>query len=93
MGRLLQKNYTTIISQIEVICNALLYDYLDLNKYFGRDDRLNRKTTEQTDKIKPIERKITIGNMTYIVVSHFSKTSTDTAEDKIERLIKRDIKG
>ncbi|WP_080557294.1 transposon-encoded TnpW family protein [Ruminococcus albus] len=54
---------------------------------------MNRKTTEQTDKIKPIERKITIGNMTYIVVSHFSETSTDTAEDKIERLIKRDING
>ncbi|MCR5237382.1 MAG: transposon-encoded TnpW family protein [Lachnospiraceae bacterium] len=43
--------------------------------------------------MKPIERKITIGNMTYIVVSHFSETSNDTAEDKIERLIKRDING
>ena len=79
--------------RIGVICNVLLYVNSDINKYFGRDDRLNRKTTEQTDKMKPIEHKITIGNMTYIVVSHFSETSTDTAEDKIERLIKRDIKG
>ena len=30
-----------------MICNVLLYDYLDLNKYFGRDDRLNRKTTNR----------------------------------------------
>lgn len=30
-----------------MICNVLLYVYLDLNKYFGRDDRLNRKTTNE----------------------------------------------
>ncbi len=51
------------------------------------------ETKEKNGKIKskPTEHSISIGGMTYVIVSHFSDTSTDTAKEKIERLIKRDV--
>ena len=67
---------------------------MDNIKLLGRNDYLSKKTTEQNIDIsnKTIsEREITIGKITYTIVSHFSDTSKDTVEDKIERLIKRDL--
>lgn len=50
------------------------------------------KITENTaPKNKPIEHTISIGGITYSIVSHFSDTSTDSVMKKIERLIKRDV--
>ena len=53
-----------------------------------------KKTTEQnTNKDNYINsHEIKIGDITYIVVSHFDDKSKETAEEKIERLISRDIK-
>ena len=51
------------------------------------------KTTEQNiSKDISSLHEIKIGGITYTVVSHFSDISNETVEDKIERLIKRDIK-
>lgn len=33
-----------------------------------------------------------IGKMTYIVRIHFSKTSTETMEDKIKRMLKNEVR-
>ena len=55
---------------------------------------MNRKTTEHnTNKDISYKHYIEIGGITYKVISHFSDISNETAEDKIERLIKRDIKA
>lgn len=52
-----------------------------------------KKTTEQkTSKDIINSHEIKIGDITYTVVSHFDNKSNETAEDKIERLISRDIK-
>jgi hypothetical protein len=52
-----------------------------------------KKTSEQnTNKEILNSHEIKIGDITYIVVSHFDNKSKETAEDKIERLISRDIK-
>ncbi|MBE6869850.1 MAG: hypothetical protein E7494_14040 [Ruminococcus albus] len=53
-----------------------------------------KKTTEQkTNKDNYINsHEIKIGDITYTVVSHFDDRSNETAEEKIERLISRDIK-
>lgn len=52
---------------------------------------LEKEEKDNTTKNKPTEHSISIGGITYIVVSHFSESSADTAKDKIERLIKRDL--
>jgi hypothetical protein len=56
---------------------------------------LNRKTTKHKTSNANISHShdIEIGGITYIVVSHFNDKSDETAEDKIARLIKRDIKA
>ena len=52
-----------------------------------------KKTTEQNTKKEIFNsHEIKIGGITYTVVSHFDNKSNETAEDKIERLISRDIK-
>ena len=53
-----------------------------------------KKTTEQkTNKDNYINsHEIKMGGITYTVISHFDDKSKETAEDKIERLISRDIK-
>ncbi|MBO4866886.1 MAG: transposon-encoded TnpW family protein [Ruminococcus sp.] len=52
-----------------------------------------KKTTEQkTSKDISTSHEIKIGDITYTVVSHFDNKSKETAEEKIERLISRDIK-
>ena len=56
-----------------------------LSKVLEKDKKNN------TSKNKPTEHTISIGGVKYIVVSHFSESSADTAKDKIERLIKRDL--
>ena len=52
---------------------------------------LEKVKKNNTSKNKPTEHTISIGGVSYIVVSHFSECSADTAKDKIERLIKRDL--
>ena len=56
---------------------------------------MNRKTTKHKTSNTDLSHShdIEIGGITYIVVSHFSDKSDETAEDKITRLIKRDIKA
>ena len=52
-----------------------------------------KKTTEQrTNKEILNSHEIKIGDITYTVVSYFDDKSNETVEDKIERLISRDIK-
>ena len=53
--------------------------------------KISEITESITHQNKPIEHSISIGDMTYVIVSHFSDTSTDSVKDKIERLIKRDV--
>ena len=56
---------------------------------------MNRKTTKHKTSNTDLSHThdIEIGGITYTVVSHFSEKSHETAEDKITRLIKRDIKA
>ena len=52
---------------------------------------MNKTTEQNINKDISSSHEITIGGITYTVVSHFSNTSNETVEKKIERLIKRDI--
>ena len=56
---------------------------------------MNRKTTKHKTSNANISHShdMEIGGITYTVVSHFSDKSDENAEDKIARLIKRDIKA
>ena len=56
---------------------------------------MNRKATKHKASNVNISHShdIEIGGITYTVVSHFNDKSDETAEDKIARLIKRDIKA
>lgn len=56
-----------------------------MSKILEKEEKDNTLVTSST------EHTISIGYMTYIVVSHFDETAEDTAIDKIERLIKRDV--
>lgn len=47
------------------------------------------KTANTTEQIPVVRKKI--GKTTYIVKLHFSKTSKQTLNDKIMRLVKSDI--
>ena len=48
--------------------------------------------TKQTEERKPHLVK-TIGKTTYLVTCHFSETSKETLQDKIKRMIMRDIQS
>ena len=48
--------------------------------------------TKQTEERKPHFIK-TIGKTTYLVTCHFSETSKETLQDKIKRMILRDIQS
>ena len=48
--------------------------------------------TKQTEERKPHIVK-TIGKTTYLVTCHFSKTSKEILQDKIKRMILRDIQS
>ncbi len=48
--------------------------------------------TKQTEEHKPHLVK-TIGKTTYLVTCHFSETSKETLQDKIKRMILRDIQS
>ena len=56
------------------------------------DNEIIQTEPQEAEQTVPTMRK-TIGGTTYIVKAHFSKTSKDTMEDKICRLIRRDIEG
>ncbi|MCI8316493.1 MAG: hypothetical protein HFH74_15950 [Lachnospiraceae bacterium] len=47
---------------------------------------------KQTEEHKPHFVK-TIGNTTYLVTCHFSETSKETLQDKLKRMILRDIQS
>ena len=47
---------------------------------------------KQTEEHKPHFVK-TIGNTTYLVTCHFSETSRETLQDKLKRMILRDIQS
>ena len=51
-------------------------------------DRIDRIETEQKQEIPKITKKV--GGTTYEVLIHFSKTSTESMNDKILRLIQND---
>ena len=48
--------------------------------------------TKQTEERKPHLVKA-IGKTTYLVTCHFSETSKETLQDKIKRMIMRDIQS
>ena len=48
---------------------------------------------EKPDKTDPATFTKRVGNTTYQVNVHFSKTSKETLTDKILRLIKREVSG
>lgn len=48
--------------------------------------------TKPTEESKPHLVK-TIGKTTYLVTCHFSETSKETLQDKIKRMIVRDIQS
>ena len=53
--------------------------------------------SENTETKQTVERKPhlvkTIGKTTYLVTCHFSETSKETLQDKIKRMIMRDIQS
>ena len=74
---------------------CLIVQSIGLKIYVERRDYLNRKTTKHKTSNTDLSHShdIEIYGITYTVVSHFSDKSDETAEDKIARLIKRDIKA
>ena len=50
-------------------------------------------TTENTAMAKPeaTPEIMKSGNKTYVIGLHFSETSKDTLEDKVKKLIKKDV--
>ena len=51
-------------------------------------------TTAKAHKAAPAGTfNMRMGNTTYVVGVHFSKTSRDTLEDKVKRLIKDEVKS
>lgn len=51
----------------------------------------NIKNTDIHDEEEQPTMRCTIGGTTYIVTAHFSEKSGETMNDKISRIIKRDI--
>ena len=74
---------------------CLIVQSIGLKIYVERRDYLNRKTTKHKTSNTDLSHShdIEVGGITYTVVSHFSDKSDENAEDKIARLIKRDIKA
>lgn len=68
---------------------------IGLKIHVERRDYLNRKTTKHKTSNTDLSHShdIEIDGITYTVVSHFNDKSDENAEDKIARLIKRDIKA
>ena len=56
--------------------------------------QMNKDTakTTQTDNGQDGSFSMQMDNTTYTVGIHFSKTSKETLEDKVKRLIQRDVK-
>jgi hypothetical protein len=48
--------------------------------------------TTQTDNKQDGSFFMQMDNTTYVIGLHFSKTSRETLEDKVKRLIQRDVK-
>lgn len=48
--------------------------------------------TTQTSNKQDSSFSIQMDNTTYVIGLHFSKTSRETLEDKVKRLIQRDVK-
>ena len=55
---------------------------------------MNQNTsTAKTPKVAPAGIfNMRMGNTTYVIGVHFSKTSRDTLEDKMKRLMRDDVK-
>jgi len=52
---------------------------------------LNPSAATKRESVEPVTLRKRIGATTYIVTVHFSKTSKETLEDKILRLIEREV--
>lgn len=48
--------------------------------------------TTQTNNKQDSSFSMQMDNTTYVIGVHFSKTSRETLEDKVKRLIQRDVK-
>ena len=53
----------------------------------------NTDTADRTNVSPAGTFSMRVGNTTYVVGVHFSKTSRDTLEDKVKRLIKDEVKS
>ena len=53
----------------------------------------NTDTADRTNTSPAGTFSMRVGNTTYVVGVHFSKTSRDTLEDKVKRLIKDEVKS
>ena len=53
----------------------------------------NTDTADRTNASPARTFSMRVGNTTYVVGVHFSKTSRDTLEDKVKRLIKDEVKS
>lgn len=55
---------------------------------------MKRGTANQTEKkyAAPLQSEVRIGNTIFTVNSHFPETATDTVTDKVQRLIKDEIR-
>ena len=89
--------YSIIIFHIErndekcLLRSTLPYKRTTLELW--RNQYLKKTTEQKTNKDNYINsHEIKIGDITYTVVSYFDDKSNETVEDKIERLISRDIK-
>ena len=88
--------YSIIIFHIErndekcLLRSTLPYKRTTLELW--RNQYLKKTTEQKTSKDISTSHEIKIDGITYTVVSHFDDKSNETAEDKIERLISRDIK-
>ena len=50
-------------------------------------------TTHENDHAEPMKFSKRIGSTTYVVAVHFSQTSSETIEDKLFRLIEREVEN
>ena len=69
---------------------------LSLSGFFmqgGNRMAQNTDTADRTNASTAGTFSMRVGNTTYVVGVHFSKTSRDTLEDKVKRLIKDEVKS
>lgn len=64
---------------------------LTFERIMGMTDSENNEMKEAPAAVPEPLLKTTIGKITYLVGIHFSEESKETMEDKIRRLIRRDI--